>query len=224
MSGRFNGQSSQNVYKILDFARQKNLSSVRARCSSFLKEKTDSSNISELVEYLNQQNDPEYAQENLELRDITLKIILPNYLEISKDQNISPAFYEDFLIKNIAIDTVVGLANFIYGHNFKTDRTNSTISDLANFIYGDKFNTDRIGLTASDLKTLTKKERQNREPETLNLKPALLNFIQKNLIIISEKNLAEDLPNLLLFDLLLVNTEASKNHEKNLHLETQTSQ
>jgi len=192
--------NKDNVYKILDFARQENPPSLKEWCLNFLKNKIDIKNIAGLVEYLNRQNNLEFAQENFELRRIALDVVLNNYLEISEDEKTSPTLYEDFLIKNIALDTVLDLGKFIYGHNLKTARPSPTELELRNL-------------------------REKIESRTVNLKLALVEFIQTNFKILHEKKIAEELPGRFLADLLfLIHGNKTSNHQNGLHVEQQTTQ
>jgi len=188
--------NSNNVYTILDFALQENLPGLKICCHSFLKSKIDLSNIFGLVDSLNKQDNPEFAQENLELRKVALKIILNDYLLIDKNPNISPTFYENFLIKSISIETVLDLAKFVYGFNFKTD----PLKNLSN----------------SERKDLREKERKKLEPETMNLKSAIFKFYQTNFRVLHQKELTKGLPKIFFTDLILFGTPDDDNEEENL--------
>jgi len=176
--------SPDNVYKILDFSRQENLSAIKSWCLNFLKNKIDGSSIYGLVDYVNKQSNPEYAQENLELRYKGLSVIVDNYFALSNDQ-----IYEDFLINSINTETVGGLAKFLYGQNIKIDPCQSAKMNIENEI---------------------EKERERLKPVTVNLKPAVLGFVQKNLKTLHESKITKDIPHSLFVDLLLYGTEKPK--------------
>jgi len=268
--------NSVNVYKILDFARQENISLLEGWCLDFLN-RINTHNVFWLVEYLlSKPNDPEFVQENLKLRDIALPVVLNNYLEIFQDQRAPPTFYEDFLIKNIALDTVVDLGKFIYCYNVKPEQRQSQMSEdpmarakltaklLAmalsanseanssqnasakidhNLIerikaikkFFSDYNIGQLQELEDKIKNVEKivddrdKGRSNIKDDrirgmiegmekmiddykikmnklksmTANLKPALMKFIQANFQTLFERNIAKELPNVLLVDLIL---------------------
>ncbi len=177
--------NQDNVYKILDFARQENLSLIRDWCLNFLKEKINAKNISGLVEYLNEQEEnPEYAQENLELRDKAINVITNNYRKIFEP------FYEDFLIKNLTYDTTLALVKFISGHNH-----NKVVRHHG--LHGE-----------NNKEELIEKEKEKLKPHTINLRAVLYKFVQRNLKTLTENQTAKQLPNSFLVDLLRNMTEA----------------
>ena len=197
-----------NVYKILDFARQEDISHLRDWCVNFLKDKINPNNISGLVEYLNKQNNPEYAQENRALRDEALNVLTNNFIEISKNQKISESFYEDFLIKNVTFDTTVTLVNFISGHNYKK------VIKYGLFT--------KIEMT--DEEEVIEEEKEKLKPQTMNLRCALYDFAWTNLKTLTENKIVKQLPNAFLVDLLRNMKDGQDRHRKNMHAEQQTSQ
>ncbi len=174
-----------NVYKILDFSREENLGAIKSWCLNFLKNKIETITVGGLVAFLNKQNNPEFAQENLELRYKALGIIVDNYLVLAD------SFYEDFLISCLSTETIGGLAKFLYGHNTHSKMHPSARAQL---------NIDHE----------MEMERERLKPVTVNLRPALLGFVQKNLKILHEKNITKEIPHTLFVDLLLNGAETSK--------------
>jgi len=60
---------------------------------------------------------------------------------------------------------------------------------------------------------------------TVNLKLALVEFIQTNFKILHERKIAEELPGRFLADLLLlIHGNKTSNHQNGLHVEQQTTQ
>ena len=168
---------------------------------------TLASNISRLVEYLRKPNIPDLAQENLELRDKALAVIINNYKEISKDQTISPTIHEDFLIKNVAWNTLLDLINFISGRNYKNEISFGNLS--------------RLGIPPEKL---IEEEKEVLKPQTLNLRNALSRFIQKNLKPLKQKKISSKFPNDFLMDMLEDLTEVQDKLQKDLNGEEKNSQ
>ena len=183
----------ENVYTILDFARQENIGHLRTWCVDFLKKKVDRNNIFRLVEYVNKQDNPEFAQENIDLRDKALRVITKDYFEISKEP-MNPRYYENFLIKNIAFDTISTILSFINGSNYKG--TNNSLLSIG-----------------KDLKK-EERERERLEPEIKNLKPAVFDFTQDNMKNFHETGFASKFTNEFLVELVLYVTEKSKRLSK----------
>ena len=238
--------NSFNVYKILDFARLQNLSLLKDWCLDLLK-KINRDTIVGLVDYLNKQKDPEFAQEDLELRNLTLAFVMNNFIEISKDQKAPPTFYEDFLIKNIAFETILDLGKFIYGHYFKRGpsqnkrpihennlreritATKALTSDhntglLQTFedrlkdiekVFQNRISTSGEFITDDQVKEMIRKLEESINDyefdikmEMLksmgaNLRAAIMEFVQTNFQALFERNIAKELPNVLLVDLIL---------------------
>ncbi len=180
--------NSDNVYIILDFARQENIPHVKSWCMKFFKKNINIQNIDDLVEYLSQQNNPEFARDNLELRDKALSFIIKNYQEISNDKNANRniTFYEDFLIKNITTDTIVPLANFISADIYEKMMYASSASK--------------------------EKAKCKFEQETKALRSAVFEFAQQNMKIFQAKEVAKNVSKAFLIDLVVYGAEeTSKN-------------
>jgi len=192
--------NTNNVYTILDFARQENISHLKEWCETFLKNKMNATNISGLVEYLNKQNNPE----NIGLRDIAFSVLTKNLLEIPQDKKISPTFYEDFLIRNIALDTVLILVNFISGHNYK--RKAPSYEKRSKGFSGQSDNQVDDFIDEGQ----AAKEKEKLEPKTKNLRTALNNFVWANLKALKESRTAKEFPSSFLVGLLGVVIETQK--------------
>jgi len=176
--------TSENVYTILDFARQENISHVKSWCMKFFNKNINVHNISGLVEFLNKQNNPEFALDNLELRDKALGFITKNFIEISKGQNKNTkmTFYEDFLIKNIDTDTIVILANFL--------STNSSEKPASN------------GYQESEIQMFGQ--------ETRKLRSAVFGFAQQNMKILRANKIAKNFSKTFLIDLVVYESEKNQ--------------
>jgi len=107
--------NSENVYTILDFARQENIAVLLTWCLKFIKEKINIDNVSGLMKYLDSQINPEFERENLELRKRAIEAITGEYIEISKKLNYDLKFYTDFLIRSVVVDTLPILIEWIWG-------------------------------------------------------------------------------------------------------------
>ena len=175
--------NSDNVYTILDFVRQENIHRLTNWCMKFLKNNLTLQNVSGLVRYIyQQQNNPEFAKANLELKYTAIKFLTNQYHDIIRDGKMNVKFYEDFLIQNIGIDTIVHFANFLYG---KFPRLSNHLYILIAPRYTEWYN-------ASDY-----------QPALVNIKSASFAFAGPNFEQLAEKEIHKDLPHLFLSDLIL---------------------
>jgi len=115
------------------------------------------------------------------LRNRAFRVVVENYIDISKDPKISLAFYEDFLIKNIAFDTLLILTKLLSGHDD---------------------NKEKSGKEGKLNEGLVQKEKAILKPRTMNLRTALYNFSQKNLDSLKQKEIINQLPHSFLVELL----------------------
>ena len=196
--------NQDNVYRRFDFARQEDISHLRSWCLNFLKDKINPNNISGLVEYLNNQKNPEFAKENIELRDKAIDVLTHNYIETIKGQNAS--FFEDFLINNIALDTASILVNFISGCPIKIRVSGGLFSKVE---YEEE--------TIEELK-------EKLKPMTINLRDSLYLFVERNLETLKENKSVKEFPHEFLVDLLLKVTKTQDQNRKNSQAEQQLSQ
>ena len=98
--------NSENVYAILDFARQEGIVQLESWCMKFLKNNLTINSVSGLIQYLDQQNTPD-----LGLKDSAFNFIIDRSRKIFQEEN---KLCEDFLIKNISMDTIAKTVNFMY--------------------------------------------------------------------------------------------------------------
>ena len=195
--------NSGNVYSILHFARQENIASLSSFCLDFLKN-IDISHFDGVIEHLNKQQNSEFDQENLELRDQAIKRLLENgWLEFPTEQKNNMKFYVDFLIRNLNTDTLLKLSEFAFEKNYKLSEKRGPGSHLMKYI---------------------KEELDSLEDEIANLRPALLEFVHQNFKELHEKMIVEKLPQPLLFHLLLFRANMSNNGQRNLAEEQSVSQ
>jgi len=103
--------NQDNVYEILDFAREHDISQLRSWCINFCINKIDLNSVEKLIVYLDQQSNSEFTQENIQLQDKALDVLL---------RRNNPKAYqnEDFIIKNIEVDTILRTAKFITSANY----------------------------------------------------------------------------------------------------------
>jgi len=103
-----------NVYKILDFSHQENLSKVRIWCIELIQEKIIVENVAELISYLLvRQEDSEFKENHRAFRDFTLNFVLDKFIEIYKKENGNMEIYENFIVNNIEMETISALAIFL---------------------------------------------------------------------------------------------------------------
>ena len=125
--------NSKNVYTVLDFAREENHSSLANWCLKFLENNINIRNVKNFIQYLDKKSDPEFITEHLKLKRQAFDIILENYIDASQKQQENLKFYEDFLIKNIEIDTITSLANFLCDGNSKEINLDNLKRQVLNF-------------------------------------------------------------------------------------------
>jgi len=101
------------VYKILDFfAHEENVPQIRLWCTKLLKDKLNLQNVKRFIKYLaDRQEDPEFKENNKEVRNQAINFVLENFFEINENENME--IYEDFIMKNIDMETVSALAGFL---------------------------------------------------------------------------------------------------------------
>ncbi len=187
---------SSNVYKILQFAYQEDISHLVNWCQAFLKNKINASNIAGFIEFVNKQNKPESAKENLEWRDKAISAVISNYKEIFKTQN--AAFYEDFLIKNIAVDTVLTLVNFVTG----------SLAEKSEYSYYDE---------TKEIQEKIEEEKETLLPYTMNLRAALSRFVETNVDALKENGIMKEIPHAFLVDLVRTLPKAKAQDRKDLN-------
>jgi len=104
----------ENVYTILDFAHQENVSQIKVWCTKLFQDKLTIHNVAELIKYLvDRQEDLESKENNRKFRNQALNFVLDNFFEIHENEKGNIQLYEDFLLKNIEIDTIPPLADFL---------------------------------------------------------------------------------------------------------------
>jgi len=97
--------ASDNVYLILDFARQENIPRLKNCCIKLLQVNLNINSISGLIKYLEQQDLSQ--EENIQLRNRVISFILGEYGDISMKET------EAFLINNIAMENIKIFLNFL---------------------------------------------------------------------------------------------------------------
>ena len=146
--------NSDNVYAILEFASQEDIPILKSLGAKFFQEKLNFEVLLELIQHL---DIPEFVQANPEVRSIATRFILKNYLKIFLEQKTNLEFYENILIRNVAMDTIVSLISFIYK---ESDRGQPSLHPFKPNPYRD--------------------QKEMMSQGTANLKIAIFNFVQKN--------------------------------------------
>ena len=192
----------ENVYKILDFAYEENILHLQNCCLKFFKDKLTIHNVSKLIKYLLDYD----ADSKLKLRHFAFNFVLDNFFEIHENENGNmQQIYEDFLIKNIGMDTIPPLARFLSRdfkpsqrerYPLKGDEDSEEDEDECGYEYG-----NGIAPIGKDL----------FEKCTAHLKEAAFGFIQENAEIIMTSKIAEDFPNGFFRDFVLYTTRNFNN-------------
>jgi len=155
-------------------AHKENLPTVEKWCITFLENTIDFPQVFGLIEYLNKEESQEFAKNNLPLQKIARDLVLDNYVTIIVEQEEKIRFYDEFLAKNVKINTFVKLAKFIYGDSFKElIRHNPNWKDY-----------ERAKKESIDL----------LKQSTANLRSALFAFARENYEQLEEKKHIKKLP------------------------------
>ncbi len=186
--------NSNNIYIILDFARQENLSHLKNWCMRFLKNNLTTQNISGLVQYLYQQSYPGFTKDNSELKFSAISFITAYYTKICQENLINAKFYEDFLIQNISAETIVLFVNFIYGKSYETavslpSKEYLTVETFASYAVGYEKAMDQA--------------KHAFEYDIINIRNSSFAFAAKNFKQLVEKGINKDLSHQFLSDLIL---------------------
>jgi len=172
----------ENVYTILDFAQKEDISRIKIWCTKLFNDKLNVNNVAGLIEYLNQKED---LERNKGFRNQALSFVLDNFFKIyenEKGNNID--IYEKFLLKNIEMDTILPLAQFI-GRG----------SQLP---VKEKFNPFK----QKDEEENSRRRKEIFEKSTVDLKLGVFRFIEENMKVVMASEIAKDLPHNFLRDLL----------------------
>ena len=193
--------SSDNVYSILDFARQENIHRLINWCMKFLKNNLTTHNISRLIQYLYRQSNPDFAKENLELNSKALSFITTHYAKLCHEDKTNAKFYEDFLIQNINIDTIVLFAKFLYSRGYQ---------ETIRFAPPDSFTAENFASLVETSQSSVEKAKSAFEQNIIPIRNASFTFAAKNFKQLAAKGISKALPNSFLSDLILYILEIPK--------------
>jgi len=159
----------ENVNKISDFAREYNISQLQSWCLNFYFTKIDINNVSVLMNYLDKKSKPEFADENIQLRNRALDLLFSSRL-IKICENMK--FYEDFILRNIDFNSIGRIAKFIC-----RDQPSQ----------GFMFNPNSSQTQGEKFGTLF-------EQDIGNLKDIVFRFVQENYEEIKDKGIMKNFP------------------------------
>ncbi len=166
--------TEENVYRRLELAHKENLPTLEKWCILFLKNTMEFGKIFDLVEYLNKESQ-EFDKNNLPLQKIARDLVVKNYITIIVKQKKKIGFYDEFLAKNVRINTFVKLAKLPYGEN----NVKVLIRDNPNW---------------EDYERAKKESIELLKQSTANLRSALFAFARENYEQLEEKKHIEKLP------------------------------
>ena len=172
--------SMENISAILDFADERNLPEINDLCRKCFKNNLAPQNVTGFISYLDSREDEEFKDRNNEFRKETFKFVLNRFFDNDVSKN------EDFIIKNIEMDTLLDLANFFAGsHILPEHESNSFLG----------------------IKRLTKRGFQEK---TVRIKEATFNFVQENMKPVMTNKIAYNFPPAFFIDLMLYLTEKTQ--------------
>jgi len=168
--------SFKNIYKILDFACEKNILDLKKSCLKWLQIKLKIDNTSELIKYLDdQKRKPEPDQDILKLYDEVLDFVIVRYVQISQNYQDHIQFYEDFLIKNLQVDIILKIIKLIFQNN--------PTQPIINKSLGGRLTQGQIN-----------KETSAFESKAMTLRNAVFTFVEKNFEAIKSKKIDLEFP------------------------------
>ncbi len=119
----------ESIYAILDFAFKENLPMLKNSCLKFFLEnlsfkkkdlytvgyldRQSIENVVGLINYLDRQEDLEFNEDHKDFRNCAFNFIIEHFSEIHRIEGVNMNLYENFLIKNIALETISALALFL---------------------------------------------------------------------------------------------------------------
>ena len=160
--------TSENVFRILDFASQQNEKKLWDSGISFLKENLDGCDLSELIKYLDKPQESEFAKSLCDLEDSTVKFVIQQYSELYQKEPAKIQIFEDFLIKNVNMKTIALISNFVQEWGWHQENVLK--------------NSDPV------------KETREAEKTGMNLRKTVFEWVNKNMKEIQEKNYAQNIP------------------------------
>jgi len=116
-----------SIYTILDFARRQGIIYIKSWCLEYLKDNLSLHNIVGRLKFLN--CNLKYKENHKEFRDQAFLFVLDNLFEIIGNANGNRQIYEDFIVRNIEVDTIPALARFLSGDLRKQRDTSKEIQE-----------------------------------------------------------------------------------------------
>ena len=165
--------TEENVYRRLELAHKENLPTIEKWCIPFLENTMEFEKVRDLIEHLNKES-PEFDKNNLPLQKIARDLVVKNYITIIIEQKKKVGFYDEFLAKNVRINTFVKLAKLPYSDGYK-----ELIRNNRNWRDYERAKQESIDLL---------------KQSTANLRFALFAFARENYEKLEEKKHIEKLP------------------------------
>ncbi len=160
-----------NVYKILDFAHERNISETAARCFSFFQNRLTINNIAGLIEYVERKEDSELDR----LKNIAFSFVLDRFFDIYENEKGNMQLYESFLIVNIEMDNLSTFVDFL-SNSYKLAGNEIEGSDSEEFHFGWR------GPKTKDI----------FDERTIKIKEAVFDFIHENVNTVMTRKVSED--------------------------------
>ncbi len=111
--------NSENVYKRFDFAFKQNLDELKDFCKNFLKNNLDTNSLPGLIQSL---------EKLPEVKPSVVTFIVNNFDKVYEKYSKNWPFYEDFLIENVDMSTILLFVNLIYGEHSEDEIMQKTHS------------------------------------------------------------------------------------------------
>ena len=112
-----------NVYKILEFGRQKDIPQIENWCLKWFDHKRRHQTMPDLIQYckilysliqyLERPESLEFKENNKKFRNVALNWVLDRFEHLYRHEKEKMEFYESWILGNIEIDTIADLAFFV---------------------------------------------------------------------------------------------------------------
>jgi len=185
--------SSDNIYKILEFAREEDMSLLKDWCMKYFRNNMNRTNVSGLIKFLDQEQKSEFAVDNLELKNKAFDIVIKDYVKICLEQKDDVPFYEAFLIKNVNQDTILRFAKLISPEEIQKSSLNSE----------------------------SPQDEAISDEWIINLRTVVMNFVKENFEMLKAQRITAELPNAFFVDFssYLIAALPNGDQEDNMEIE-----
>jgi len=202
-----------NVYKILDFAHEKDIPVLKNCCMEYFKNHLNIKNADQLIDYLGRQEDPEFKENNREFRNFAFGFVLDYFFDLENERE-KLQIYESFLLRNIEMDTIPCLVRFLDRSYRLPGKEKHPQEDASE----DSSDEDDVILKRFSMRPRVPKTKDLFDERTVQLKEAAFSFIHENMKTILTRENSEGFSKDFLRDFTFHLVEKTSNQIQNLML------